>query len=108
MSPKTRGSCGAFISITEEAHKASQASLKRQFALFAAEFRGHTSALVEEMDAYMHVILQYDRYIRTDIILFRDEGEIDAIQDGECISAEAFANAAREWNTQRVSMPSKE
>jgi hypothetical protein len=110
VSLQTRGSCSAFISITEEAHKASKAGLKRQFALFGAEFRGHAAAIVEEMDAYMRVLLQYDRCMRTDIVLFRDKVEIDIenMQDAECISAEAFANAAREWNAQRVSIQSKE
>ena len=37
----------------EEAHKASRADFKRQFATFSAEFRGHAKALVEEMNAYM-------------------------------------------------------
>jgi|GraSoi2013_100cm_1033763.scaffolds.fasta_scaffold1237497_1 hypothetical protein len=39
----------------EEARKASQANLKRQFAMLAAEFRGHANAMVEEMTAYMRV-----------------------------------------------------
>ncbi len=39
----------------EEAHKASQANLKRQFAMLADEFRGHANAMVEEMTAYMRV-----------------------------------------------------
>ena len=48
--------------------------------------------------------------MRTDIVLFRDKEETDVenTQDTECISAQAFANAAREWNTQRVSIQSKE
>ena len=39
----------------EEAHKASQANLKRQFAMVATEFRGHANTMVEEMTAYMRV-----------------------------------------------------
>ena len=53
-----RGSCSAFISTTEEAHKTSQANLKRRRTLFAAEFSGHAAAIVEEMNAYMRVLLQ--------------------------------------------------
>lgn len=69
MSLQTRESYSTFISITEEAHKASQVSLKRQFALLAAEFRGHAAAIVEEMSAYMRVFLQYGRCMRTDIVI---------------------------------------
>ena len=40
----------------EEAHKASQANVKRQFAIVATEFRGHANTMVEEMTAYMRVL----------------------------------------------------
>ena len=64
-----RGSCSIFISTTEEVLKASQASLKRQFTLYAAEFRGQVSTILEKMNAYMRVLLQYNRCMRADIVL---------------------------------------
>ncbi|KAH9030974.1 hypothetical protein EDB84DRAFT_1493748 [Lactarius hengduanensis] len=75
----------ALQQIRQEAHKASQVDLKRQFALLAAEFRGHAAAIVEETSAYIDKV----------------EKDVENTQDAECISAQAFADAAREWNTQR-------
>jgi len=50
-----KGSSNSSSSSLEEAHKASQANVKRQFAMVAAEFRGHANTMVEEMTAYMRV-----------------------------------------------------
>ncbi len=48
--------------------------------------------------------------IRFNIVSSRDQVEtaVQNMHDTECISVQAFANAAREWNTQRVSIRFKE
>lgn len=68
------------------------------------------------MNAYMRVLLQYDGCMRADsadLVLFRaklDKLEIDAenMENAKLITTQSFADAAREWNTQRVSIQSKE
>jgi hypothetical protein len=40
-----------------EAHKASKVNLNSRFSALSAEFHGHASAMVEEMNAYMRVSL---------------------------------------------------
>lgn len=107
MSLCTRGSCSAFTRTKEKTFKASRASLERDLTLLAAEFRGQVAASLEEMNAYMRVLLQYDRYMRADFVS-RDKIEEQNVEYSECITAQAFADAAREWNTQRVSIRSKE
>jgi hypothetical protein len=103
---ETTGSYSAFISSTEKDLKASQASLKRQFTLDTAEFRGQVAALSEEMNAYMRVLLQYVRCMRADLVLFRDKLEVDAenTEKVKWITTQGFADSAREWNMQRVSI----
>jgi hypothetical protein len=110
VSLHTRGSCSAFTRTTEAAFKASRDSLERHLFLLAAEFRGQVAASLEEMNAYMRVLMQSDRYMRADIELLspRDKIEEQNVEYTECITAQAFADAAREWNTQRVSIRSKE
>jgi len=54
--------------IRQEAFRASRASLQRQLTLLAAEFRGQAAASFEEMNAYMRVLLQYDGYMRCELI----------------------------------------
>lgn len=68
--------------------KASQASLKRQFTLDTAEFRGQVAALSEEMNAYI------------------DKLEVDAenTEKVKWITTQGFADSAREWNMQRNSV----
>ncbi|KAN0116652.1 hypothetical protein V8E52_005796 [Russula decolorans] len=77
----------ALQQIRQEAHKASQANVKRQFAMVAAEFRGHANTMVEEMTAYI------------------DKWEINAkaldTRDATSISAQAAAQA---WNAQHERM----
>lgn len=55
VSVKMRRKPKIFIIRTEQAQKASQGNFKRQFAMFSSDFRGHANAMVEEMNAYMHV-----------------------------------------------------
>jgi hypothetical protein len=90
----------------EKAHQASQANSKRDFKALATEFRGHGTAIVDEMSAYMRVSRYHDKYIQTDTKHFRDELEVDTLKmhGTECISTEGFVTAAREWNIQRVSI----
>lgn len=109
VSPQTRDSCSAFISTTENELKASQANLKRQFTLDAAEFRGQAAALIEQMNAYMRVLLQCDRCMRAELVLCRDRfnADVENMESTKWITTQGFADAAREWNTQRVSIPSK-
>ena len=94
------------INPIEKIHQASQANSKRDFKALATEFRGHATAIVDEMNAYMRVSRYHDKYIRVDTKHFRDELEVDALkmQGEECISTEGFVTAAREWNIQRVSI----
>ncbi|KAI0256982.1 hypothetical protein BJV78DRAFT_321914 [Lactifluus subvellereus] len=75
----------ALQQIRQEAHKASQANFKREFRALGTEFRGHATTMVDEMNAYI------------------DKLETDALnmQGAECISTQAFVDAAREWNAQR-------
>ncbi|KAH9980999.1 hypothetical protein BGW80DRAFT_1267769 [Lactifluus volemus] len=93
----------ALQQIRQKAHQASRASSKRDFKALAAEFRGHATAIVDEMSAYMRVSWYHDTYIRVDTKHFRDELEVDTLkmQGTECISTEGFVTAAREWNIQR-------
>lgn len=83
-----KGSSSFFI-VPEEAHKASQANVKRQFAMVATEFRGHVNTMVEEMTTYI------------------DKLEINAnaldTREAKSISAQAAAQAEA-WNAQRDKM----
>lgn len=79
----------ALQQIRQEAHKASQANVKRQFAMVATEFRGHVNTMVEEMTTYI------------------DKLEINAnaldTREAKSISAQAAAQAEA-WNAQRDKM----
>ena len=96
-----------FIIPTEEAHKASQANVKRQFAMFSSDFRRHANAMVEEMSAYMRVSPCQEGSLEADV-MFRNRLEMDVLdtRDAECASTQAVVNAAQEWNAQRVSIQS--
>jgi hypothetical protein len=91
-----------FTSSLEEAHKASQANVKRQFAMVATEFRGHANTMAEEMTAYMRVLSPRQVDLCADV-KDRDKLEINALDtwDAKSISAQ---EAAQAWNAQRVSI----
>ncbi|KAI0275886.1 hypothetical protein BGY98DRAFT_989414 [Russula aff. rugulosa BPL654] len=76
----------ALQQIRQEAHKASQANVKRQFAMVATEFRGHANAMVEEMTTYI------------------DKLEIDALETTRDVKSIGAQAAAQAWNAQRGKM----
>ena len=61
------------------------------------------------MNAYMRVLLQCDKCMRAELVLCRDKFKVDAenMGDTKWITTQGLAEAAREWNTQRVSIQSK-